>query len=66
MAEHLCVKQAVLGSIPGDDQLFLILYCLKKACERERMSKKTAEKEIISRNFGIMYYKNLKMSGGLK
>ena len=34
--ERLCVKQAVLCLIPGGDRIFLILYCLKKACERER------------------------------
>ncbi len=27
-AERLCAMQAVLGSIPGGDQIFLILYCL--------------------------------------
>ncbi len=37
VAERLCITQAVLGSIPGGDQIFLILYCLKKACERERI-----------------------------
>ncbi len=30
VAERLCVKLAVLGSIPGSDQIFLILYCLEK------------------------------------
>ncbi len=29
VAERLCAIQAVLGSIPSDDQIFLILYCLK-------------------------------------
>ncbi len=31
VAERLCVKQAILGSIPSGDQIFLILYCLKKS-----------------------------------
>ncbi len=36
VAERLCAIQAVLGSIPGGDQIFLILYCLKKPVkERE-------------------------------
>ncbi len=35
-SERLCVKKAVLGLIPGGDQIFLILYCLKKPVkERE-------------------------------
>ncbi len=33
----MCAIQAVLGSIPGGDQIFLILYCFKKAFERERI-----------------------------
>ncbi len=33
---RLCAIQAVLGSIPSGDQIFLILYCLKKP-ERERI-----------------------------
>ncbi len=39
--------QVVLGSIPGGDQILLILYCLKKAGERERihlMSKRRLRK----------------------
>ena len=28
-SERLCAIQAVLGSIPGGDQIFLILHCLK-------------------------------------
>ncbi len=46
----LSIKHTVLGSISSGDQIFLILYCLKKACERERihlMSKKKAEKEFV-------------------
>ena len=35
--KHLCVKQAVLGSIPGGNQILLILYCLKKAFERDHL-----------------------------
>ena len=35
MAERLCAIQAVLGSIPGGDQIFLILYCLKSLWKRE-------------------------------
>ena len=30
-------KWSCLGSIPGGNQIFLILYCFKKACERERI-----------------------------
>ncbi len=36
VAEFLYVKQVVLGLIPGGDQMFLILYCLKRSVkERE-------------------------------
>ena len=36
VADCLCIKQAILGLIPGGDQMFLILYCLKKPVkERE-------------------------------
>ena len=35
MAEHLCIKQAVLGSIPGDSQTFCIIF--NKACDRARI-----------------------------
>ncbi len=35
VAERLCIKQAVLGSIPGGDQLFLILYSLKKSVKEK-------------------------------
>ncbi len=45
----LCIKQAVLGSIPGGDQIFCTSVLFKKACERERIhlmsKKKKAEKE---------------------
>ncbi len=37
VAERLGIKQAILDSIPGGDQIFLILYCFFKAYERERM-----------------------------
>ncbi len=44
VVKHLCVQQAVLGSIPGGNQIFLIVYGFfkkrkkrKKACERERI-----------------------------
>ncbi len=36
-SERLCLEQAVLGSIPGGDHIFLTLCCVKKACERERI-----------------------------
>ncbi len=36
--ERLCVKQVVLGSVPGGNQIFLILYhFFLKPCERERI-----------------------------
>ncbi len=36
VAERLYAIQAALGLIPGGDQIFLILYCLKKPVkERE-------------------------------
>ncbi len=36
MAERLCIKQAVLGSIPGGDQIFYISVLFKKPVkERE-------------------------------
>ncbi len=35
--ERLCVKQLVLGSIPGGDQIFLICTVKKKPCESERI-----------------------------
>ncbi len=47
LTERLCTIQAVLGSIPGGDQIFLILYC--KHCERERihlMSKRRLRKKL--------------------
>ncbi len=49
VAERLCAIQAVLDSIPGGNQIFLILYCLKKACENERihlMSKRRLRKKL--------------------
>ncbi len=36
VAERLCAIQAVLGLIPGGDQIFLILCCLKKRPVKER------------------------------
>ncbi len=38
VAERLCAIQVVLGSIPGGDQIFLILYCLKSLWKRENTS----------------------------
>ena len=45
----VCIKQAVLGSIPGGDQIFLILYCLNSLWKRKNTSnkEKKAEKEIV-------------------
>ncbi len=37
VAECLGTIQAVLGSISSGDQIVLIPYCLKNACERERI-----------------------------
>ncbi len=40
VAERLCVKHAVLGLIPGGNQIFVILYCLKNPVkERGHISK---------------------------
>ena len=50
--QNPCVKQAVLGSIPGGYQIFLILYCcFLKACKKERIhltSKRRFRKKLWS------------------
>ncbi len=43
MVERLCVKQAILGSIPGGDQIFLILYYLKKPVNEREYIKEVYE-----------------------
>ncbi len=50
MAECLCVIQAVLGSIPGDDQIFSILYCLKNKIK----NKKPVKERIVTSNIIIV------------
>ncbi len=49
VAECLCVKQAVLGSIPSGEKNIFNSVLFKKACERERihlMSKRRLRKKL--------------------
>ena len=51
MAERLCIKQVVLGLIPGGDQIFLIQYFKKSLWKGEGIATsneyKKAEKENV-------------------